>query len=113
MKNFKPGQSVVFKTEFLPYFELNEVGNYPKENEIVTIRKAGTSEGWWILEEYPVSKRDITQQLHEMVLYPLEQITKHETDKITKDCERAWEIGEKTLKRLVTTPANCPNEKTF
>lgn len=113
MKNFKPGQQVVFKTEFVPYLEINDVGNYPKENEIVTIRGAGLTEGWWILEEYPVSKRDIPQQMHEIVLFPLEDIHQYENSKIEKDCQRAWKLGEETLKKIQTTPANCPNEKNF
>lgn len=83
MKNFKPGQKVVFTTENLKEdFGHCDTAILPKEKEVVTIESINENPVWIILKEYPKTTNGYIQFIHEMVLFPLEEITNEETEKI-------------------------------
>lgn len=84
MKNFKPGQKVVFTTEKLKgEFAHHDTAMSPNEKEIVTIEKCLGFEGvWYQLKEYPKTTNGLMQAFHELVLFPVEEISKEETEKI-------------------------------
>lgn len=71
MKNFKPGMKVVFKRIDC----INELMNYPKENETVTINSmSATRHDVCRLDEYPMSLDGVTpQSFHESCLFPIEE----------------------------------------
>jgi hypothetical protein len=91
MKNLKPHQKVVFKVARLRlpfdfYREMQPDKNFPAENEVVTIFKhSQENPGFYILREYPVNKRGTMQAISELVLFPLNEISKTETDKIIEE----------------------------
>lgn len=84
MKKFKSGQKVVFSTEKLKgEFAHHETAITPKEKEIVTISKEiGFAGVWYELKEYPKTLEGMLQGFHELVLFPVEEISKEETEKI-------------------------------
>lgn len=97
-KNFKSGQSVVFSIDHLvKSFGMNfeyikkaaPPGQiWPKDKEVVTIFGPCTQRpGWWYLKEYYISLNDLPQIFSDLVLFPLEEISKQETEKITEKIE--------------------------
>ena len=99
MKNFKPGQEVVYKRLFV-FTENFSMMNIPKDNEIVTIDKICKSKDpviSWHLKEYACTIcGKFTQSFDERNLFPLEEIAKEETDKILADLETSF-IPERDL----------------
>lgn len=93
MKNFKQGQKVVFSTYRLrtprDFFEASFPRFIlPKENEVVTILCNGDGPNFWVLEEYKRNKLGIFQAIDERLLFPIEEISARETERITADLEK-------------------------
>jgi hypothetical protein len=97
MKNFKPGQKVVFSTEHLQLdFDIRERGMaikgalFPKEMEVVTIHEILKSNvpGYFVLQEYPYDFFNKPQAIGEIALFPLEEIGRAETEKILASIEK-------------------------
>ena len=88
-KNFKPGQKVVFKTSHLKGgWGVDPWHIFPKENEVVTIMNQARLRPWmYIIKEYPLSTKGTLQGINEMVLFPVDEISKQETEKITESIE--------------------------
>lgn len=71
MKNFKPGQKVVFKWIDC----VNPDFNYPKDNETITIKGRSIKySNCWYIEEYPTGKFGVRQSFTECCLFPLEEL---------------------------------------
>lgn len=100
MKNFKPDQKVVFSIEHLTRgmgdirtFALKEMGMvWPREKEVVTIECPGTRPGWWRIKEYPRTNHGTGQMFIDIILFPLEEILKRETESIISKIEKEQSI---------------------
>lgn len=100
MKNFKPDQKVVFSTEHLTrgmgdirmiaFKEMNQL--WPQEKEVVTIEGPGTRSGWWRVKEYPKTSIGTGQMFSDTILFPLEEISKRETESIISKIEKEQTI---------------------
>ncbi len=100
MKNFKPDQKVVFSTDHLTrgmgdvrafaFKEMNMI--WPQEKEVVTIERQGTREGWWRIKEYPKTAIGTGQMFIDTILFPLEEISKKETESIIAKIQRGQTI---------------------
>jgi hypothetical protein len=88
MKDFKPHDQVVFKTDHLRlplgfYQEMQPHVNFPIEKEIVTIVKPSPSHaGFFIIREYVVNKRGTMQAISGLCLFPLDEFHAIESEKI-------------------------------
>jgi hypothetical protein len=94
MKNFKPGQEVVYKNPFdysdSPLFHKIHV---PQQSEIVTLKEFGLmkeGEPGWYLEVYEYSKDGERQLFSEQFLYPIAQVGKEETEKLINNLEKCF-----------------------
>lgn len=93
MKNFKPGQKVVFSTKDVPAasviataLDTNLI--CPKEGEMVTVA-GSVCEGKYILAEYPRSRRGQVQNFTEKVLFPLDEYSDHLTAILVQKIEKS------------------------
>lgn len=72
MKNFKPGQKVVFSERECKLG--NKDGSEPEEGQIVTIKcKCDTYNDGWNIIEFPTSSNGKPQSFIEHVLFPIEE----------------------------------------
>jgi len=101
MKNFKPGQPVVFSLEKcakekrytiseLRLFFISRGLVLPAEKEVVTITRHHSGK-FWCIAEYPKSLLSVSQAFDENALFPLEEISKEETEKITAELEKVFD----------------------
>ena len=99
MKNLTPNQKVVFKLEpickilrctreFAISVLMEDFKTLPKENEVLTVEI--TRGAYCALKEYMFTDRQTVQLFHESVLFPLSEISKQETEKITADLEKSF-----------------------
>lgn len=93
MKNFKPGQKVVFDTKGLKIFSNESIGaaRLPQNGDIVTIfRYDGKrqKEHMWLVSEYLKNKDGIIQAFAECFLFPLEEAHAAQSEKIIADLEK-------------------------
>lgn len=103
MKQFKPNEKVVFSTKKIRDYIIGKFAILPKESEIVTVKGKDSLTGNYVLNEYPISTRGNVQLFSEICLFPVDEILKQETEKITSDMEAFFKSKEKAtsiFKRL-------------
>lgn len=93
MKNFQPQQKVVFSTaKTRTPREVFETAfpDYvlPAENEIVTIVKRGSTEGYWIIREHLLSRKGTLQSFSELTLFPIKEHGDKITEKLLADFDK-------------------------
>lgn len=103
MKNFTPGQKVVFSLERLRmpreiYQSLQPWLKMPEEGEVLTVCCAHCDRpGFWILFEKPVSYRGTMQAISDLVLFPVDEINARYTEKLLDELEKSiYKIPAKT-----------------
>lgn len=88
MKNFKAGQKVVY----VPFINNNDDYTIvPKPHEIVTI-KGRYRIGAWYVEEYQFNSIGDRQAFNEIVLHPIEDYFKEQTESVVEKLESELQI---------------------
>jgi hypothetical protein len=106
MKNFKPGEQVVFSTKDLSpadmadFKRLLQIGFvFPMEMEVVTISQTRQCQtpGFFALVGYSLSPDGKLRGCAEIMLFPLAEISRAETEKILDSLQqkqRAYNISD-------------------